>query len=166
MQRIRICLHILMIFAPALVLTFVLSATASARETDVTWQMQGGETLDQGKQRATEKGWSQAVFQEALELLPGELSPERKEVLLQYLALHAERFILESSETRLSESVDGMHLGLEVVVDRPALRQLLQRIGVFYTAGAVLPYTLALAGVAEAETEDPAPEAPEAPEAS
>lgn len=139
MHRINICLCILIFFA--------LVASASARQVDVTWQMQGGETLDQGKQRAMEKGWAKAVFLEALELLPGELTSERREVLRQYLAPHAERFILESSETRLSESVDGMHLGLEVLVDSAALRQLLQRIGVFYTAGAVLPYSLVLADV-------------------
>lgn len=128
-----------------LVLLFLLlHAALHARQVEVIWQMQADETLEQGKQRATDRAWAQAVLEESLEQLPGELAPERKEVLAAYLAPHAERFILDSSEVRLSENVQGMLLGLEVAVDTTSLRQLLQRIGVFYTAGAKLPYSLQL----------------------
>jgi len=134
-------MHVARMFLLVFALVLIHGAV-QAREVVVVWQMQADETLEQGKQRAMEQAWAEAVFQESLELLPGELAPQRRDVLAKFLAPLAERFILESEEVSLSETVDGMHLGLEVSVDTGPLRQLLQRVGVFYTAGAMLPYSL------------------------
>lgn len=131
------------------------AATAAfARQVEVTWQMRGDETLEQGKQRATQMGWTEAAFRESLELLPGALSPERQELLRQFLATRAPQLVRASRETSLSERVDGMRLGLEVEVDVPGLRQLLQRSGVFFTVAAMQPYSLVLSQAPETAAQE------------
>ena len=123
---------------------FLSSAQVQAGPVDVLFQMQADETLEQAKQRAMQQAVLQTVMREALAMLPGSLEPQRQESLQKYLAPQSAGLVRQVSELHLSESVEGMHLGVMVEVDKNALRTLLQRIGVFFTVDAVLPYDLVL----------------------
>lgn len=126
---------------------------AHAEPIEALWQLRADETLDVGVQRATKHALREAVYKKALELLPSKLKQEREELLHDFLGRHAARLARVEGAPSLSERVDGMVLRVDVVVDEAALRSLLQRCGVYFTAGIVLPYSLSVAQAPEGSSE-------------
>jgi hypothetical protein len=85
-------------WALAFVVVFALAAQARARMVEVPWtpDAPGAEIATRDQARAA--GFKRAVFEEALDLLPGTLDTFRAELLRQYLAPHAAEYVLSYSE--------------------------------------------------------------------
>ncbi len=120
-----------------------------AQEIEVTFQLRGDESLEQAKKRALQEGIVQLAVRRAVEMLPGQLGPERLELLGQYLMRHTSGLEARHEETGLSEGVDGLKLRLDLELREDVLRRLLERMGVFFTAGIRLPYQLSLSAPQE-----------------
>lgn len=120
-----------------------------AQEIEVTFQLRGDESLDQAKKRALQEGIVQLAVRRAVEILPGQLGPERLELLGQYLMRHTSGLEARHEETGLSEGVDGLKLRLDLELREDVLRRLLERMGVFFTAGIRLPYQLSMSAPQE-----------------
>ncbi len=141
MPRILVFLFLaLLVAAPSFV---------QARDTEITFQLQADESLDQAKKRAIREALAQVALQRALELIPGTLSPERQELLRQSLASHTIGLASKQEEIGLSEGLDGLKLRVDLEVREDVLRRLIERMGVFYTAGVQLPYQLNLTAPGE-----------------
>jgi hypothetical protein len=130
---------------------FLGTVSAQAAQVSVAWSAAANATLH-SRSEAMAKGFQDAVAAEALGLLPAPLAPERAALLAEWLAPRAGQYVQSYSE--LSNAVVGeeTQLGLDVRVDRAALRRVLQNLGVYYTAAVPRPFALNLAGEAAAHS--------------
>ncbi len=127
----------------------VWAAPAQAAQVSVAWSAASNATLH-NRNEAMAKAFSDAVAAEALALLPAPLAPERAALLAEWLAPRAGQYVQSYSELSNAVVNEETQLGLEVKVDRTALRRVLQSLGVYYTAAAPKPFALNLAGEAAA----------------
>ena len=107
---------------------------AEARRVDVFW-IEGQENATvQNRDQALAHGFETAVAMEALHVLPAPvLPPERQQLLREFLVPHAKEYVLSYSEFNFASEGDSRSLGLDVKVNRKALKTTLQKTGVFYT---------------------------------
>ncbi|MEW5773121.1 MAG: hypothetical protein AB1916_06305 [Thermodesulfobacteriota bacterium] len=124
-------------------------APAAAAPVAVTWSAAANATLH-SRSEAMAKGFQEAVTAEALGLLPAALAPERAALLAAWLAPRAGQYVQSYSELSTTVAAEETTLALDVRVDRPALRRVLQSLGVYYTAAAPRPFGLVLSGEAAA----------------
>ncbi|MDY7001422.1 MAG: hypothetical protein SVS15_06535 [Thermodesulfobacteriota bacterium] len=122
---------------------------------DVFW-IEGQENATvQNRDQALTHGFETAVAMEALHVLPGPvLPPERQQLLREFLIPHAKEYVLSYSEFNFASEGDSRSLGLDVKVNRKALKTTLQKTGVFYTTKNPVYFELRF-------LEEPAPDAPE-----
>jgi hypothetical protein len=133
---------------------FVLSVAAvKAAEVRVDWPDAENATEVLSHSDVVQAGFVKAVNQEALAILPGEITPARTKLLANYLAPRAGGYILSYSEIGV-DPAPTRTLVLDVTVNRPALKQSLKRLGVFYTVDRPQPFDLRLSGGAQAFWED------------
>ena len=127
---------------------FMLSFAASAHAGVVRVSVDNPDNDSPAKlqARAQNAGFAEAVYREALTLLPGSLDPARAELLKEFLKDSAKTYVRSYSEVGQTLTPDGMDMTLDVTIDRNALRKELQRIGVFYTVSAPLQCSLSFTG--------------------
>ena len=127
----------------------VWAAPAQAAQVSVAWSAAANATLH-SRSEAMAKAFQDAVAAEALGLLPAPLAPERAALLAEWLAPRAGQYVQSYSELSNAVVNEETQLGLDVKVDRTALRRVLQSLGVYYAAAAPRPFALNLAGEAAA----------------
>ncbi|UIJ38613.1 hypothetical protein LWC08_03315 [Desulfobaculum bizertense] len=143
---------ILTTLAAALLCVLCLSVeSAMAREVSVTWQPDLEDSTIRTKADALKSGFSQAIFDEAVALLPGTLSEARAALLREQLDARASGAVVGYSELGIESIQDEQGqsiktLKLDVNVNRSALKKLLKRLGVYYTVNEQQPFTLELVG--------------------
>ncbi|MFW5487051.1 MAG: hypothetical protein ACNI3A_01265 [Desulfovibrio sp.] len=91
-------------------------------------------------------GFVEAVYTEALGLLPGQLGELRGRYLKEFLAPRAGHFVLSYSQGAVVKKEEGAQATMDVRVNRGALKSLLQRLGLFNTLQAGMPFTLSFKG--------------------
>lgn len=106
--------------------------TALAREVEVTRSLEGT-TVSQAREDALKAGFIQAVQAEALEVLPTPLPEARQKVFLEQLAAKAQGLVLGYSETKRDATDKSITMTLDVTVNRPALKKVMQDLGVYGT---------------------------------
>ncbi len=123
------------------------SPSVEARSVQAMWRYNATmPTQSATAAAAKEQAFGEAVFQEALSLLPGPLSESRRVLLRDYLAPKAGTFVIGYSETGIEESPDGGFVDLDVQVNRKLLKRTLQQLGVYYTITEPRLYHLELRG--------------------
>lgn len=91
------------------------------------------------RKEAMAEGFGQAVLEDALAMLPGELGEVRTELLKQYFVENAQPYIL-GYKILYSQDMDaGLILRLDVKVNKRTLRAGLKRMGLFSTIKTPLP---------------------------
>ena len=131
----------------------LLAAPALAAPVSVAWSSAANATLH-SRAEAMAKAFQEAVAAEALGLLPAPLAPERAALLADWLAPRSGQYVQSYSELSTSTAGEETLLSLDVKVNRPALRRVLQNLGVYYTAAAPRTFGLALSGEAAAHRAD------------
>lgn len=129
------------------------TAPAAAAPVSVAWSAAANATLHT-RAEAMARGFQEAVAAEALGLLPSPLAPERAALLAEWLAPRAGQYVQSYSELSAASAGEETRLTLDVQVDRAALRRVLQRLGVYYTAAAPRPFALDLSGEAAAHRDE------------
>ncbi|WP_291323353.1 hypothetical protein [Desulfonatronospira sp.] len=99
-------------------------------------------SLQELQQQGLREGYSQAVVQESQRIVPGDLSTERKQVLRGHLDWRMGDLVLGYRIFSREEMDDQLVMELDVNVDTTTLRNLLQRIGVYYTSTVFWRYDL------------------------
>jgi hypothetical protein len=103
-----------------------------------------GESQQQLQARALQAAFTRAVYNEALDLLPGQLQPLRSELLYSFLSNRSAKYIQGYSDVSNEHISNGVRIYAHVVVNRNALKKMLQDLGILYTVDAFLPYTLSM----------------------
>lgn len=98
------------------------------------------------RQKTLDKGFCKAVFQAALNELPGTLPEDRAVVLDDFLCAEASDYVLGYKEIEVTPGEDGLSMVLDVDLNLEALKNRLRQIGVYYTASKLLPYQITLSG--------------------
>lgn len=86
------------------------------------------------REKAMAKGFAKAVADEAMLMLPGKMGPERSELLKKYYVTNAKPFIQGYKILTSKVSEQGVFVGLDVSVDKRALRKSLKEMGFFVTS--------------------------------
>ena len=98
------------------------------------------------KQDILNSGFEEAVFQEALSLLPGAVSSTRQSYLREYLRGSSTDLVLSYSDLTPAEADAGGPMVLDVVVNREVLKKRLQTIGIYYTLSHLQPCHVVVTG--------------------
>lgn len=85
------------------------------------------------REQARMKAFGQAVLEEAVDMLPGELTDARVVLLSEYLAPRANDYVLSYSVVSVEELELGKRLTVDVTVNRSALKKALKRLGIWFT---------------------------------
>ncbi len=117
---------------------------ALAAEIELDVQRIEGENQQQLQARALQAAFTRAVYNEALDILPGQLQPLRSELLYAFLSNRSARYIQGYSDVSNEPIPNGVRIYARVAVNRAALKKMLQDLGVLYTVEAFLPYTLSM----------------------
>ncbi len=120
------------------------AATALAADVELDIPRLEGERQQQLQARALQAAFTRAVYDEALDILPGELQPLRRELLYDFLSSRSAKFIQGYSDVSHEPIPGGVRIYAKVAVNRGDLKKMLHDLGMFYTVDAFLPYTLAL----------------------
>lgn len=112
---------------------------ATADEVRVFQPREQGMTPNQLRQETLYLGFAEAVFQVAGKLLPRPLEEERAAAVREYLTPSAEKYVLGYKELASTPSADGLTMLVDVDVNRRALRDHLESLGLMQTAGQPLP---------------------------
>jgi len=143
----RSCPYPFLLFLLVLPL-LALPGAASAIEVTVSWSQGGNAT--QGvlgsRAEAMESAFRTAVFREALGILPGRLPEERQDLLWSHLAGRAPGLVQGYAELGREKGEGATVLIMDVMVNRQALREHLQRTGIYYTSLEPRPFELRIAG--------------------
>lgn len=138
---------------PLLVVLVLSVAAVKAAEIRVDWPEAENATEVLSHSDVIQAGFVKAVNQEALDLLPGTIPPPRAALLGAYLAPRSGDYILSYSEIGVRRDPTRTMV-LDVAVNRPALKQALKRLGVYYTVTEPQPFDLRLSGGAQAFWEE------------
>jgi hypothetical protein len=123
------------------------SPSAEARSVQAMWRHNATMPTESATAAdAKKQAFTEAVFQEALSLLPGPLPESRQVLLRDYLAPKAGEFVIGYSETGIEELPDGGLVSLDIQVNRRLLKRALQHLGVYYTLTEPRLYHLELRG--------------------
>lgn len=96
--------------------------------------------------RLKEEGFVEAVYSEALRLLPGSLDAQRAGYLKEFLRPRAGQFVLSYSQGLRRETGEGVESTFDVRVHGTALRSMLQRLGLYSTLFRPIPFSLSVSG--------------------
>lgn len=105
------------------------------------------------KPLALEKVFAQAVQQEALSILPRPLPPDRRMILESYLSDGADHFVYGYEELSEQSGVAGLSLTADVMVNRQALRDCLEQLGLLSFRTKPAPVRLELVSVPPEDSE-------------
>lgn len=141
------------VFALCLALLLCCAAPLKAEPVDVFQPAEPDLGVMQLRAKARESAFAQAVFREALKLLPAEPGPDQQAKLQEYLTGRALQYVTGYQELGSAQDTDGLRLSMNVEVNRTALRDFLRRCGAYYTVGHPQPYDLVSAVPLTAEQE-------------
>lgn len=119
----------------------LIAFTAHARQIQVFVPAEEGTTSMQLRQKAANEAFAEAVTATALELLPGQISEERRLLLKEYFSERAGGYLIGYKEVASNREETGLNLTMDVNVNRKTLRTGLQDMGIYYTADRQLPVT-------------------------
>lgn len=128
--------------AMLLVMVMFWAAVAQASEVRVFKPVEAGVNPSDQRQQTLQLGFEEAVFQTALKLLPAQLSESRAVVLREHLDSVADSYVLGYKEVVTTPSSEGLTMVVDVDVNRRALREALERMGLFHTVGTTLNVNL------------------------
>lgn len=97
--------------------------------------------------RALQEGFAVAITGAAQESLPGTLSMARQDLLQEYMLDKAGGYVLGYKELSVRREEDGLRMTLDVEVNKPALRQELKSLGVYFTSVQTLPADVEVVGL-------------------
>lgn len=121
--------------AAALFLLLAFAVPLWAEPVDVFQPAEQDLGIMQLRAKARESGFAQAVFREALKLLPAEPGPDQQARLQEYLTGRALQYVTGYQELGSAQDPAGLRLSMNVEVNRTALRDFLRRCGAYYTVG-------------------------------
>ncbi len=111
----------------------VLADLAVAGEVRIFMPMEKGLSRMELRNQAMADGFAQAVFEDAMVMLQGDMDEVRTELFKQYLIEHAKPYI-QGYKILSSQDMDaGLILRLDVKVNKKSLRDGLRRMGLFAT---------------------------------
>lgn len=119
---------------------------ALARVASGVWfeKLPKGVTFDvapaMSKDQARLAAFGEAVFAEALDLVKGGLSEERKVFLHDFLVPKASHYVVSYTELSVEATPEGKSISVDVEINRESLRQELKQLGLFATIAAPLAY--------------------------
>lgn len=90
--------------------------------------------------------FEQAVYEEALTIVPGELADPRKRMLREVLAPRVSEYVLSYATLSSTAAPDGTLRTYRVGVDRNRLERTLRRLGVYHTVYTLVPFSLQVQG--------------------
>lgn len=93
------------------------------------------------RQKATDLAFAQAVTDAAIKMLPTELSVERAALLHEFYLGRAGNFVQGYRTIRSEVTEHGLSLTMDVTINRQAVRESLQKIGLYYTLEKPIPAT-------------------------
>lgn len=140
-------LSITLVAALAAVLLTLGAATARAVPFEVFVPADPGESATALRARTLQEGFATAVTGAAQESLPGTLSPARQDLLHEYMMGRAGEYVLGYKELSVQREEEGLRMTLDVDINRPALRDALRSMGVYYTSMSPLPAEVELTGI-------------------
>jgi hypothetical protein len=114
-------------------LVFLMVAPAYAVKVQVFQPAEEEKTVAEIRDEAVDLAFAQAIMSEALRMIPGELDPGRSEVLKKWLGDRKDTFVSGYRDKSVSQEENGVSVGINVDVNRKALRGYLKKIGVFST---------------------------------
>lgn len=130
-------------------LVFLLWGFSSAlawQQVQVDVEIQEDKSFQELQDQGLRKGFNLAVIQDSQRMVPGELSEERKEMLGEHLEWKINDLVLGYRIFSREETDDRLQMDLEVNVDTGALRNILKRMGVYYTSASPWKYDLSTRG--------------------
>ncbi len=126
----------------AVMAVLVFAGTVLAAEVRVFKPMEEGMSQMQLRRQALDEGFAQAVLDEAVKILPGELDETRRELFRQYLLPRAGAYVREYKVIYSQALEAGVILRLNVRVNQSVLRDGLVRMGFMETLAVPLPVTV------------------------
>lgn len=126
------------------VLVLLFSAWSWAAPVEVVQPLEQGLSPMQLRAKARETAFAQAVFQEALGLLPANPGEAQQVKLHEYLQAHTLQYVTGYQEVAANQEPEALRLTLNVEVNQRALRELLRSCGAAFTAGRALAFDLRL----------------------
>lgn len=164
MERTSAGAFALQAFLSSVCILFFLVGSATAEVVHITASVDPRQPQAQARQQALERAFADAVFKQALDLLPSPISDARSAALRAFLAPHSVEYVQSYQEVVGSKlpgeaqqqeaskvPSENSELSLDLNIQRASLRQTLVRLGFF--AGAHHPGVFSLsfgAGVTEA----------------
>ncbi len=113
----------------------VIATPAFAVKVQVFKPAKEGKPATSVRQEAIELAFAQALLTEALRMVPGELDSQRAEALRDWLGERRNVFVSGYRDMKVGQEENGISVGLDVTVNRNALRNTLKGIGLFSTNG-------------------------------
>jgi hypothetical protein len=104
-------------------------------------------TVSKVEYQAIPEACRQAVFQEALALLPFPVSEQRTDILRSYLRTQSDDFVLTYTLDKTIIGSKGIELIFYVTVNGKALQKRLQDLGTYYTTQEKISYSLQASGL-------------------
>ena len=92
------------------------------------------------RESARMAAFGNAVVEEALEMLPGDITEARAELLREYLEPRASQFVLSYSVAGVETLEQGKRLTIDATLNKAALKRELKRIGIWFTVGERVTY--------------------------
>lgn len=130
--------------AVLVVLVVLCSAWSWAAPVEVVQPLEQGLSPMQVRAKARETAFAQAVFQEALGLLPASPGEAQQAKLREYLQAHALQYVTGYQEVSALQEPEALRLALNVEVNQRSLRELLRICGAASTAARPLAFDLRL----------------------
>lgn len=131
-----------------LLLSLFPAGVCQAATVRVELPAQADKTTDDPAAKARSEAFVGAVWQEALDVLPGSLNEIRAARLRDYLEPMAERFVMSYSLLAAKRTEKGYAAEYEVAVNRDQLVKTLKELGTYYTVNRPIPYSLTVKGPA------------------
>ena len=132
--------------ALALLLLFLPCVALGSQTVSVVYQPPESMSLLDARREARELAFVQACLNQAGSLLSQPLNQDRQEALRGYLAPMTGQLVQGYTDLDFQESNGIVTLQTRVNINEPELKRMLKELGIFYTAGRSLPYTLLTSG--------------------
>lgn len=119
------------------------AAPGHARRAEAVW---GDGQVSKTRAQAQGEAFTNAVTDEALDILRAPLSEARRAALREYLATITGEVVRGYSETGMTQVQGGTRLAVDVDVNREMLKERLRQVGAYYTAEEPVAMVLQLSG--------------------
>ncbi len=132
--------------ALAFLLLFLPCVALASQTVSVVYEPPESMSLLDARREARELAFVQACLNQAGSLLSQPLDQDRQEALREYLDPMTDQLVQGYTDLDFQESNGTVTLQTRVNINEPELKRMLKELGIFYTAGKSLPYTLLTSG--------------------